>query len=145
MTRLSTCGRCGGTIERRPGSVYGWGHVTETARNADGHRPDPDDGHASSPDQEDHCTCLPYAAGGDGPERDCPVHGECPACQHPAHGEDGCDAWWIAPGTADVEVACRCAGASTAEEAAETRTPAPFAVTPDPWLDPSHPAHVPPF
>jgi hypothetical protein len=41
--RLSTCGRCGGTIARRPGSVAGWGHVTETARTT-GHLPDPDDG-----------------------------------------------------------------------------------------------------
>jgi hypothetical protein len=48
MSNLSTCGRCGGTIERRPGSVAGWGHVTETDRNADGHLPDPDDGYAAT-------------------------------------------------------------------------------------------------
>lgn len=42
--RLSTCGRCGGTIARRPDPVARWGHVTENPRNADGHRPDPDDG-----------------------------------------------------------------------------------------------------
>jgi hypothetical protein len=46
--RLSTCGTCGATIEHRPGSVYGWGHVAETARNADGHRPHPDDGYAAT-------------------------------------------------------------------------------------------------
>jgi hypothetical protein len=49
--RLSTCGRCGGTIERRP--VAGWGHVTETARTA-GHLPEPDDGWtAAETDDED--------------------------------------------------------------------------------------------
>jgi hypothetical protein len=53
MRTLSTCARCGGTIERRPGSVAGWGHVTETSRNADGHLPDPDDGHtAAGPEEE---------------------------------------------------------------------------------------------
>lgn len=26
--------------------------------------------------EEPVCSCLPYAAGGDGPERECPVHGE---------------------------------------------------------------------
>ena len=50
---LSTCSTCRGTIERRPGSVYGWGHVTETARNADGHRPEPDDSAVSGPDASD--------------------------------------------------------------------------------------------
>jgi hypothetical protein len=50
--RLSTCARCRGTIERRPGSVYGWGHVTETDRNADGHRPEPDDSAVAEPDEE---------------------------------------------------------------------------------------------
>jgi hypothetical protein len=49
--RLSTCGRCGGTIERRPGS--GWGHVTATVRNADGHLPDPDDGWAAAETDDD--------------------------------------------------------------------------------------------
>jgi hypothetical protein len=52
MSDLSTCARCGGTIERRPGSVYGWGHVTETPGNADGHRPDPDDGYAAGPEED---------------------------------------------------------------------------------------------
>lgn len=50
--RLSTCARCGGTIERRPGSVAGWGHVAETERNADGHRPEPDDGYVSAEQDE---------------------------------------------------------------------------------------------
>ncbi len=53
MNRLSTCGTCHGTIERRPGSVAGWGHLTETDRNADGHRPEPDDGAVSGPDADD--------------------------------------------------------------------------------------------
>lgn len=54
LARLSTCGRCGGTIRQAPGSVYGWGHIAETPRNADGHRPDPDDGYVSRPsDDED--------------------------------------------------------------------------------------------
>lgn len=150
MRHLTTCGRCGGTAEWVSG--IGWSHVAPTRRTL-GHPVDPDDGHVSGPDREDYCTCLSYSAGGDGPERDCPVHGECPACQHTAHGEEDCEAWWIAPGTADVEVACRCAGASTAEEVAETRAPAPFVVTPaeetyaDPWLDPDAAARAvpPPF
>lgn len=51
--RLSTCGRCGGTIERRPGSAAGWGHLAETARNADGHLPDPDDSYRAGPGEEE--------------------------------------------------------------------------------------------
>jgi hypothetical protein len=56
MRTLSTCARCGGTIERRPGSVAGWGHVTETSRNADGHLPDPDDGHTARARCQDQAT-----------------------------------------------------------------------------------------
>jgi hypothetical protein len=59
--RLSTCARCSGTIERQSGSVAGWGHVTETPRNADGHRPEPDDSAISGPDDDDdadpECDC----------------------------------------------------------------------------------------
>jgi hypothetical protein len=50
---LSSCGRCGGTIERRPGAVAGWGHVTETSRNADGHSPEPDDSRVDGPSRDD--------------------------------------------------------------------------------------------
>jgi len=50
---LSTCGICGGTIERRPGSVAGWGHMSENPRNADGHLPDPDDGYVSGPAEDE--------------------------------------------------------------------------------------------
>ena len=38
----------------------------------------------TEPDDLEHaCTCLPYSAGGDGPERDCPVHGEGPVLVDP--------------------------------------------------------------
>lgn len=37
-------------------------------------RPGPD--YPPEWDTEPECTCLPYSAGGDGPERDCPVHGD---------------------------------------------------------------------
>jgi hypothetical protein len=54
--RLSTCGRCGATIARRPDLVAGWGHVTNTARTADGHLPDPDDGWVTAEtDDEEGC------------------------------------------------------------------------------------------
>jgi hypothetical protein len=71
MTRLSTCGTCRGIIEQRPGSVAGWGHVTENARNADGHLPTPDDSAVSGPDRSD----LP----------------ECTGCHHPEHEEGECE------------------------------------------------------
>lgn len=51
--RLSTCAVCRGTIEQRPGAVAGWGHVSETARNADGHLPQVDDGAVSGPGLDD--------------------------------------------------------------------------------------------
>lgn len=80
MRTLSTCGRCGGTIERRPGSVAGWGHVTETARNADGHLPDPDDGYAATgaDEHEEESARLPHHQPG------------CPELWAVTPGRDGC-------------------------------------------------------
>jgi hypothetical protein len=50
-TRLSTCGRCGGTIEQRPDNPgTGWGHIVPPAN---GHLPDPDDSAVSGPDADD--------------------------------------------------------------------------------------------
>lgn len=70
--RLSTCGICGGTIQHRPTAVSGWGHIVDTPRNADGHRPDPDDSAVSGPDRCEWC---------DQPEDDCDAECDCPECE----------------------------------------------------------------
>lgn len=44
--RLSTCARCGGTIDRSPGSLSGWAHVKRPTTPAS-HLPEPDDGAVS--------------------------------------------------------------------------------------------------
>jgi hypothetical protein len=50
--RLSTCGTCGGTIERYYSEIQRrevWRHVRPTPN---GHTPDPDDSWVSGPDEE---------------------------------------------------------------------------------------------
>jgi hypothetical protein len=125
MRHLSTCARCGGTIERRPGSVYGWGHVTESPRNADGHRPDPDDGYQATAEDE---------------ERE-----PCPACGHvhdSLDDEDECGELVGSGlyGSDGVEVTRVCICTGPAETVATVAVP-------DPWTDPDAAAAAvpPPF
>jgi hypothetical protein len=82
---LSTCARCAGTIERRPGSVAGWGHVAETARNVDGHLPEPDDSAVAGPDRCDECGAVE----GDDCEADC----DCSACENERALDEDADAY----------------------------------------------------
>lgn len=49
LGRLSSCARCGSTIEYRPG---GYGHI---AAVRDDHRPEPDDSRVDGPDHSDVC------------------------------------------------------------------------------------------
>lgn len=126
MRTLSTCGRCGGTIERRPGSVAGWGHVSETSRNADGHLPVPDDSAVSGPDRDDREPCN--------------------ACGHPGHDDaDGCEEEVSTGlyGSDGVLVYrwCPCTGSVPGLSVP------PRPVAPDPWTDPDAAARAvpPPF
>lgn len=58
----------------------------------------------------------------------------CHGCEHAAHGGGPCDAWWIVPGTADVEVSCGCQG-DEEDEPADGAPPGedPGTVS-DPWV-----------
>jgi hypothetical protein len=125
---LSTCGRCGATIEHRPS---GWWHllpITDPRRGT--HRAEPDDGHAATAEEEQ--------------ERE-----PCPACHHVHDTDDeeeecGAEVGTGLYGSDGVEVTrwCLCTGP------AEPATPeAVAAVTPDPWTDPDAAALAspPPF
>jgi hypothetical protein len=122
MRHLSTCGRCGGTIEFRPGAAAGWGHLAETPRNADGHLPIPDDGYAAGPDAGDREPCA--------------------ACRHDHEASDVCEArigsgLFASDGT-EVPAYCDCTGPVPA---------GPSLAVPDPWTDPDAAARAvpPPF
>lgn len=156
MRHLTTCGRCGGTAEWRTGS--GWVHVADTPRTA-GHPVDPDDSHAAGPDREDREPCNAcghpehddadlceeevstglYGSDGVPVYEWCSCTGSvpCPHCHRPRRpGEDHGRA--VRSGDADDDAELVCVGA-------DRHALPPLPVTPDPWLDPSHPALVPPF
>lgn len=70
-----------------------------------------------------------------------PGEDTCLACHHPDHdGDEGCGALIGSGryGTDGIEAVsyCRCTGYVA---------PGLSAAAPDPWLDPRHPAHQPPF
>jgi hypothetical protein len=129
MRHLSTCGRCGGTIEwyESPDPhIRGtqWRHVSATP-GGHTHNPDPDDGYVAGPEPE---------------ERE-----PCPACGHVHDSLDDEDECGELVGTGlygsdGVEVTRVCICTGPAETVATVAVP-------DPWTDPDAAAAAvpPPF
>lgn len=97
------------------------------------------------PEEERRCTCLPYSAGGDGPEEDCPVHGRDPEEEErrcglcgliPAEGEQHRQVFGGGPDGDEVEEVCIGADRHQLDYAT---------VVPDPWQMPTDRDDPPPF